>query len=70
MGYREELIEERGIERKNSSILIVLGRADKWTFPSLIKGSNYSQNIRIISTRALLELLGIYESNCTQMIQR
>lgn len=68
-GYREELIEDRTVERGSSSILIVLGRADKGTFPSLIRGSNYSQNIRIISTRALFDLLSIYGSNPTQMIQ-
>ena len=69
-GYREELIEDRTVERRSSSILIVLGRADKGTFPSLIRGSNYSQNIRIISTRALFDLLSIYDSNSTQMMQR
>ncbi len=69
VGYREELIETRAIERRNSSILIVLGRADRGTFPSLIRGSNYSQNIRIISTRALFDLLKIYDCNPTQMIQ-
>ena len=73
VGYREELIEElieaRAIERRNSSILIVLGRADRGTFPSLIRGSDYSQNIRIISTRALFDLLKIYDSNPAQMIQ-
>nr|WP_304577302.1 hypothetical protein [uncultured Acetatifactor sp.] len=69
VGYREELIETRAIERRNSSILIVLGRADRGTFPSLIRGSNYSQNIRIISTRALFDLLKIYDCNPIQMIQ-
>ncbi len=70
VGYREELIEARAMERKNSSILIVLGRADRGTFPSLIRGSNYSQNIRIISTRALFELLKIYERNPVPVVQR
>lgn len=69
VGYREELIETRTIERRNSSILIVLGRADRGTFPSLIRGSDYSQNIRIISTRALFDLLKVYVSNPAQMIQ-
>lgn len=69
VGYREELIETRVIERRNSSILIVLGRADRGTFPSLIRASNYSQNIRIISTRALFDLLKIYDNNPAQTIQ-
>ncbi len=69
VGYREELIETKTIGRKNSSILIVLGRADRGTFPSLIKGSNYAQNIRIISIEALVGLLKIYDSNPTQAIQ-
>ncbi len=57
VGYRDDLIEKKKISRKKSSILIVLGRADKGTFPSLIKGSNFAQDVRIISTRALFELL-------------
>lgn len=69
VGYREELIEASAIERKNSSILIVVGRADKGTFPSLIRGSNYSQNVRIISTRALFELLSIYVGHPTKVVQ-
>lgn len=69
-GYREELIEDRTVERRSSSILIVLGRGDKGTFPSLIRGSSYSRNIRIISTRALFDLLRIYDGNPTQVIQR
>lgn len=70
VGYREELIAAGTIERRDSSVLIVLGRADRGTFPSLIRGSNYSQNVRIISTEALFELLHIYDSNPTQVIQR
>lgn len=69
VGYREELIEARAMERKNSSILIVLGRADRGTFPSLIRGSNYSQNIRIISTGALFELLKIYDRNRVPVVK-
>ena len=69
VGYREELIAAGAIDRSNSSILIVLGRADRGTFPSLIRGSNYSQNIRIISTRALFGLLSIYDDNPEQVIQ-
>lgn len=69
VGYREELIVDGKIDRRSRSILIVLGRADRGTFPSLIRGSNYSQDIRIISTRALFGLLSIYDGNPEQVIQ-
>lgn len=68
-GYREELIEAKIIERKRSSVLIVLGRSDKGDFPSLVRGSVYSQNIRIISTRALFEVLVTYENSKSPIVQ-
>lgn len=62
VGYWEELIVAGEIGRKNSSWV------GKGTFPSLIRGSDYSPNIRIISKGAVLWLLGIYGGNPAQVI--
>lgn len=71
IGYREKLIKNNQIDQNINSILIVLGRDDKNTFSNIIKGSNQSQNIRIISVTALYKLLEIYEkTNQNSIIQK
>lgn len=71
IGYREKLIKNNQIDQNSNSILIVLGRDDKNTFSNIIKGSNQSENIRIISVTALYKLLEIYEKeNRSSIVQR
>lgn len=68
-GYKEELIANKVSTRKKCSVLIVLGRSDKGTVPSLIRGSAYSQEVRLISTTALFELLRTYETSKSTVVQ-
>lgn len=63
IGYRKKLLANHQIVRNECSILIVLGREDKNTFLNIVKGSNETQNIRIISVAALSKLLEIYENS-------
>lgn len=71
IGYREKLIKNNQIDQNSNSILIVLGRDDKNTFSNIIKGSNQSENVRIISVTSLCKLLEIFEhSHHNKTIQK
>lgn len=68
--YREKLIRQGITTREKSSVLIVLGRDDRNTIPSLVRGSRYREEMRVISTKALFDLLRIYEKDQSETVKR
>ncbi len=57
--YREQLIEEKKVEREKSSILIVLGKEKCKSIEYQIRGSEFLWNTRGVEVKALLNLLQI-----------
>ncbi len=58
--YRNKLIELNSIP-KESSILIVVGRQDTGDLEAQIRGSRHAWDIRLISSDALIKLVGLKE---------
>lgn len=67
--YRDKLIRQGVTTREKSSVLIVLGRDEKNTVPSLVRGSRYREEMRVISTKALYDLLCIYEKGHSDTVK-
>lgn len=67
--YRDKLIRQGLTTRDKSSVLIVLGRDEKNTVPSLVRGSRYREEMRVISTKALYNLLCIYEKGRSDTVK-
>lgn len=57
--YREQLIENKKVERDKSSILIVLGKEKYKSIEYQIRGSEFLWNTRAVEVEALLKLLRI-----------
>lgn len=57
--YREQLIENKEIEREKSSILIVLGKEKCKSIEYQIRGSEFLWNTRAVEVNALLKLLQV-----------
>ncbi len=69
--YRNKLIEQRQINKTNSSILIIVGRQDTGDLEAQIRGSRHAWDIRLLSTDSLLQLLALKEKlNDTKTIQQ
>ena len=69
--YRNRLIEQRQINKSNSSILIIVGRQDTGDLEAQIRGSRHAWDIRLLSTDSLLQLLALKEKlNDTKTIQQ
>lgn len=68
--YRDKLISQGITTREKSSVLIVLGRDDKNTVPGLVRGSKYRDEMRVISTKALFDLLCVYEKSRSDTVSR
>ncbi len=69
--YRNKLIEQRQINKSNSSILIIVGRQDTGDLEAQIRGSRHAWDIRLLSTDSLLQLLALKEKlNDTKTIQQ
>lgn len=69
--YRSKLIEQKKIDKKYSSILIVVGRDDTGDLEAQIRGSKHAWDIRLLSTDSLLNLLSLKETlNDTKTIQQ
>lgn len=60
--YRNELCTNGIIEEKNSSILIIVGRADTDDLEAQIRGSRHAWDIRLISIVSLIQLMRLKES--------
>lgn len=58
-GYRDKLIIDHKVPKKNCSILIVYGRDDRSALRNTVKGSDEAKNIRLISATALFQLVRI-----------
>lgn len=70
-GYRQKLIEAGKINKRQSSVLIVVGREDTGDLEAQIRGSRHAWDIRLISIDALTNLLKLKESlNDTKTIQQ
>jgi hypothetical protein len=57
--YRKELIAAGRIAEHASSILIVVGRANTGDLEAQVRGSRFAWDVRLISVRDLLKLVGI-----------
>lgn len=69
--YRNKLIEQREINKSDSSILIIVGRQDTGDLEAQIRGSRHAWDIRLLSTDSLLQLLALKEKlNDTKTIQQ
>lgn len=60
--YRTKLIEQSKIDKRNSSILIIVGRDDTGDLEAQIRGSRQAWDIRLISVLALIKLMTLKES--------
>jgi len=60
--YRQRLIDEKRIEEKQSSILLVVGRKDTGGLEAQTRGSHHAWDVRIISVEALLKLMRVKEN--------
>lgn len=70
-GYRQKLIEVGKVNKRQSSILIVVGREDTGDLEAQIRGSRHAWDIRLISIDALMNLLKLKEAlNDTKTIQQ
>jgi hypothetical protein len=61
-GYRNALFSNGTISEKNSSILIIVGRADTDDLEAQIRGSRHAWDIRLISILSLVQLMRLKES--------
>jgi len=69
--YRLKLVEQNRVSKKQSSILIIVGRQDTGDLEAQIRGSRHAWDIRLISTDSLLNLLTLKETlNDTKTIQQ
>jgi hypothetical protein len=59
--YRDNLVAEKQIPIKGSSILIIVGRSDTGDLEAQIRGSRHSWDIRLISVDALIRLMLLKE---------
>jgi hypothetical protein len=59
--YRDNLVAEKQIPVKGSSILIIVGRSDTGDLEAQIRGSRHSWDIRLISVDALIRLMLLKE---------
>jgi hypothetical protein len=57
--YRKGLIAEGKVREEASSVLIVVGRANTEDLEAQIRGSRQAWDVRLISIKALLKLVGI-----------
>jgi hypothetical protein len=60
--YRRELVRQGGVSEENSSMLIVVGRADTGDLEAQIRGSRSAWEMRLISIDALLRLMILRQS--------
>lgn len=69
--YRKRLIEEKRVDKTNSSVLIIVGREDTGELEAQIRGSRHAWDIRVISSDSLLKLLSVKETlNDPKIIQQ
>jgi len=61
-GYRSKLIADNTISSEHSSILIVVGRQDTDDLEAQIRGSRHAWDIRLISIKAMMRLMGLKEA--------
>lgn len=61
-GYRLALIQDGTLRAKDSSILLVVGRADTGDLEAQIRGSRHAWEARLISVDALIELMRLKEN--------
>jgi hypothetical protein len=59
--YREQLEEQEKLSLPKSAVLIIVGRQDTGALEAQIRGSRHAWDMRLISTDALLRLLGLKE---------
>lgn len=60
-GYRRALVLQSEIEETESSILIVVGRQDTGDLEAQIRGSRHAWDVRLLSVKALLQLVSVRE---------
>ncbi len=69
--YREKLAKDGKINLVNSSILIVVGRADTGSWEAQVRGSRQAWDIRLISVQALMRLMQVkHELDDPAVIQK
>lgn len=59
--YRRSLIDQGGISKDESSILVVVGRQDTGDLEAQIRGSRHAWDVRLISVDALMRLMALKE---------
>lgn len=60
--YKAEIVSKRDLNNKNTFILIVTGRSETGSIEQQIRGSENARDTRLISCRALLNLLQVKET--------
>jgi hypothetical protein len=61
-GYKERLIEEGGVS-KHASVLIIVGREDTGALEAQVRGSRFAWDMRMISVDRLMKLVQIKEKS-------
>ncbi len=66
--YRQELIKQEKIS-SNSSTLFVVGRKDTLSLEQQIRGSKFSDSMRIIGLESLIKLMKIFTNSFSQDVE-